>query len=74
MKKNNKTIGLKIYFFTNDLPAKIGKNGKFTPCWEKGMVYLENSGLKGIMFNSQSEIQWAVGEMLSKAKILPIVQ
>ena len=31
--KDNKTISVKLYFFTNNLPEKIDKR---TACWAKG--------------------------------------
>ena len=80
MKTDNKTIGITIRFFTNDLPPRIGKGLKQIPCWAMGMVYIEankTKGLefrKGVIFHNLEEIPGAIKKVMKQAKISPVIQ
>lgn len=47
-KTDNKTIGITIRFFTNDLPGRVGTDHKQIPFWTCGNVHLEANQTKGI--------------------------
>lgn len=73
--KNKKSISLKLYFFTTDLPDKP------LLCWSNGKVMVETNEAKGIhktsssvMFNSLEDIPKAVKKALSKEKIYLVGQ
>lgn len=75
MEKNNKTIGVTVRFFTNDLPDKVGN--KSTPFWTCGNVYIEANKGKGIsacqeMFNYFEDIPRAIKTVLSKSKLVAV--
>lgn len=77
MKKDNKTIGITIRFFTNDLPDHIGGKNNQTPFWTCGNVHLEANGTKGIsnqneMFNYFDDIPRAIKVVLSKSKLVAV--
>ena len=73
--KNNKTIGLTIRFFTNDLgEEKVGTKKDVTLCWPTGSVALEANKEKGFksdieMFHSDIEMVQAVHKLMKRAKI-----
>ena len=74
MKKDCKTIGLTVRFFTTDLPDKIGKDPELTPCWSNGLVYIEANKEKGIKcfqkhFYNLDEIEDTIKLVLKKSKI-----
>ncbi|MFA7314375.1 MAG: hypothetical protein WC025_00385 [Candidatus Magasanikbacteria bacterium] len=73
-KEDNKTIGIRIRFWTNDLPGKVGKDHKQTPCWSCGVVIIEANRTKGISSDSEvfhyvDDIPRAVKEVMKRAKI-----
>ena len=76
MTKENKTIGITLRFWTNDLEVKHkGKN--VNCCWDSGMAVTEANKLKGIQasitpFNSFSEIPNAINKAIKKQKILMV--
>jgi len=77
MKKDNKTIGITIRFFTNDLPGKVGGGNGLTPFWTCGNVHLEANSTKGIktqdeMFNYFDDIPRAIKVVLSRAKLVAV--
>ncbi|MBP6859076.1 MAG: hypothetical protein KBC69_00420 [Candidatus Magasanikbacteria bacterium] len=77
MKKDNKTIGVTIRFFTNDLPDKVGKKKDATPFWTCGNVHLEANATKGIgtqkeMFHYFEDIPRAIKAVLSRAKLAAV--
>jgi hypothetical protein len=74
MKKDKKTVGVVIRFFTNNLPEGVGANMDQTPCWSCGNVRLEANGIKGIrsnnvMFNYMDDLPRAIRAVLGKGKI-----
>jgi len=74
--KDNKTIGLTVRFWTNDLPDKIGE--KYTPVWNSGSIVVEankNLGIKASskVFNNIAEIETVIKQLLTKNKIAIIV-
>lgn len=77
MKKDNKTIGITIRFFTNDLPSRIGTKKEQIPFWSSGNVHLEANKTKGIkprdeMFNYFDDIPRAIKVVLSKSKLVAV--
>ncbi|MBU4369446.1 DUF4357 domain-containing protein [Patescibacteria group bacterium] len=77
MKKDNKTIGITIRFFTNNLPNKVGKNKDKTPFWTCGNAHLEANKTKGIkpqneIFNYFDDIPRAVNKVMRKAKLVAV--
>lgn len=75
MKKDNKTIGITVRFFTNDLPDKVGKGS--IPFWTCGNVHIEANKTKGIsaydeMFNYFEDIPRAIKTVLSKSKLVAV--
>lgn len=77
MKKDNKTIGITIRFFTNDLPDHVGGKNQATPFWTCGNVHLEANKTKGIkpcdeMFNYFDDIPRAIKAVLSKSKLVAV--
>jgi len=77
MKKDNKTIGITIRFFTNDLPGHVGSKKDQIPFWTCGNVHLEANRSKGIkprdeMFNYFEDIPRAIKVVLSKSKLVAV--
>lgn len=77
MKKDNKTIGITIRFFTNDLPCRVGTKKDQIPFWTCGNVHLEANKTKGIkprdeMFNYFEDIPRAIKVVLSKSKLVAV--
>jgi len=75
MKKDNKTIGVIVRFFTDHLPEKVGEQK--TPFWTCGNVHLEANGTKGIsnqneMFYYLDDIPRAIKVVLSKSKLVAV--
>ncbi|MCK4540029.1 hypothetical protein KAU09_02665 [Candidatus Parcubacteria bacterium] len=74
MAKDNKTIAIKIRFWTNDLPEKIGRKNGQIPCWTSGNVSIEANRTKGIkaqnvIFHYLDDIPRAVREIMKKSKL-----
>lgn len=72
MKKDNKTVNLTVYFFTNKLPAKIDNQ---IPFWPNGSIHLKANKTKGIksqeaIINSIEEIPSVIRSLLSKANLV----
>ncbi|NQU77456.1 hypothetical protein HQ544_02045 [Candidatus Falkowbacteria bacterium] len=77
MKKDNKTIGITVRFFTNGLPDKIGKRNMQTPFWSNGNVHLEANISKNIraqneLFHYIDDIPRAIREVMCKAKLAAV--
>lgn len=77
MKKDNKTIGITIRFFTNNLPDHVGAKNDSIPFWTCGNVHLEANKTKGIktkdeMFNYFEDIPRAIKVVLSKSKLVAV--
>ncbi len=77
MKKDNKTIGITVRFFTNDLPRRVGKKMDSTPFWTCGNVHLEANKTKNIkpqneIFNYLDDIPRAIKVVLSRAKMVAV--
>lgn len=77
MKKDNKTIGITVRFFTNDLPDKVGTKNNQIPFWTCGNVHIEANKTKGIkpcdeMFNYFEDIPRAIKVVLSKSKLVAV--
>ena len=77
MKRDNKTIGVTIRFFTNDLPDYVGTKRDHIPFWTCGNVHLEANKTKGIktrdeMFNYFDDIPRAIKVVLSKSKLVAV--
>lgn len=77
MKGDPKTIGVKVYFFTNGLPEKVGSENDKTPFWTRGAVYLEVNKTKGtktqqVMFNHFDDIPNAIRTVLRKGKLVAV--
>jgi len=77
MRKDNKTIGITIRFFTNDLPGRVGTKKGQIPFWTCGNVHLEANRMKGIkprdeMFNFFDDIPRAIKVVLGKSKLVAV--
>ena len=78
--KDNKTIGVTVRFFTNDLPKKVGHKQDLTPCWASGSVHVEANKGKGISsrgsvtFNGIKEIPEAIRRAMSAARIVTVTK
>ena len=77
MKKDNKTVGITIRFFTNDLPDKVGGKNNQTPFWSIGNVHLEVNNTKGIkpqdeLFHYIDDIPRAIREVMKKSKLVVV--
>lgn len=77
MQKDNKTIGVTIRFFTNDLPVHVGSQADKIPFWTCGNVHLEANKTKGIkpqdeMFNYFEDIPRAIKAVLSSGKLVAV--
>jgi hypothetical protein len=76
MAKVNKTLGITLRFFTNDVA--VDKNGKkVLACWDLGCAAIEANKEKGIKaatvrFNCPEDIQPAIKELLRKSKIFMV--
>lgn len=73
-KSDNKTIGIRLRFWTNDLPEKVGKNNKQIPCWNSGVVIIEANKTKGVASDSEvfhyiDDVPRAVKEIMKRSKI-----
>ncbi|MDO8499637.1 MAG: hypothetical protein Q7S66_03180 [bacterium] len=73
-KTDNKTLGVKLRFWTNDLPGRVGKDNRQIPCWSCGVVLMEANKTKGIssaseIFNYIDDIPRAIKEVMRKSKI-----
>ena len=77
IRRDNKTIGIIIRFFANDLPDCVGKKKDQIPFWTCGNVHLEANKTKGIkpqdeMFNYFDDISHAIKTVLSKSKLVAV--
>ena len=77
MKKDDKTIGITIRFWTNDLPDKVGNKKDQTPFWTAGNVHLQVNRTKKIkaqdeLFHYLDDIPRAIKEVLKKSKLVAV--
>jgi len=77
MKKANKTVGITIRFFTNDLPDHIGTRGNQIPFWTCGKVHLEANSIKGIksrdeIFYYFDDIPRIIKRVMSKSGLVAV--
>ncbi|MFW0862062.1 MAG: hypothetical protein ACKKL6_00540 [Candidatus Komeilibacteria bacterium] len=73
-KEDNKTLAIKLRFWTNELPGRVGKDHKQTPCWSSGVAIIEANKTKKIssdseVFNYMDDIPRAIKELMKRAKI-----
>lgn len=71
--KNNKTIGITLRFWTNDLEVKR-HNEIVNSCWSSGFAFIEANKQKGIKsiskkFDNLSDIPEAIRYVLDKSKV-----
>ena len=72
--KNNKTIGITIRLWTNDL--KVENSKRTQSCWDSGVIMIEGNQSKGIKsenpipFNSFEDIIPTIKQLCRKNKIL----
>jgi hypothetical protein len=77
MKKDNKTIGVVLRFWTNDFTVKHGDRTA-TACWEQGVMKLEANATKGIKnvnpepFNCLEDIVPLIKELFRNQGILMV--
>lgn len=74
-KTDDKTIGITIRFFTNDLPGRVGGNNRHIPCWSIGNVHMISNPTKGIRacdekFYYIEDIPRAIKEVMKKSKMV----
>ncbi|MBU1180316.1 hypothetical protein KJ885_05210 [Patescibacteria group bacterium] len=72
--KSLKTISVKIRWWTNGLPEKVGAKKESIPCWNSGVVIIEANKAKGIksdseVFHYYEDIPRAITALLGRAKI-----
>jgi len=77
MKKDNKTIGITIRFWTNALPEKVDVKNDKIPFWTSGNVYIEANKTKGIVSQSElfhylDDIPRAIKEVMKKANLVAV--
>jgi len=77
MKKDKKTIGITIRFFTNDLPGRVGSKKEQIPFWTCGNVHLEANKAKGVkaqdeIFNYFEDISRSIKVVLSRSKLVAV--
>ena len=78
MKKDKKTIGIKVRFATSDLLVKDGKDQKYKSCWDNGWAYIEGNKSLGIKathgqpFNSLEDIVPLIKEILRKQNLVMV--
>ena len=77
MKKDNRTVCVKLRFWTNDLAVK--HHGRpSTACWDGGVLIIEQNKSKGIRtsnpipFNNFEDIVPAIKEILRKNHVLVV--
>jgi len=73
-KEDNKTLAIKLRFWTNELPGRVGTDHKQIPCWSCGVAIIEANRTKGIssdaeVFNYMDDIPRAVKQLMVRAKI-----
>jgi len=73
-KEDNKTLGITIRFFTNDLPGRVGRDNKQNPCWTVGNVHMIANKTRGIRacdekFYYFDDIQRAIKVIMKRSKI-----
>lgn len=76
-KKDNKTIGITIRFWTDNLPDKVGKKKDQTPFWTGGNVHLHANQTKKIkgrdeLFYYLDDIPRAIKEVMKKSKMVAV--
>ena len=74
-KEDNKTLAIKLRFWTNDLPGRVGTDHKKIPCWSNGVAIIEANKTKGIfadaeVFHYIDDIPRAMKELMKRAKIV----
>jgi hypothetical protein len=77
MKKDKKTIGIIIRFFTDGLPDRVGQEKGRIPFWTCGNVHLESNPAKGVkaqneMFYYIDDIPRAIREIMKKSKLVAV--
>ena len=77
MKRDNKTIGITIRFWTNDLPPRVGGRMASIPFWTAGNVHLEANPTKGIktqdeLFHYLDDIPRAIKEVMKRSKLVAV--
>lgn len=73
-KEDNKTLAIKLRFWTNDLPGRVGRDHKQIPCWSSGVAIIEANKTKGVssdaeVFNYIDDIPRAICELMKRAQI-----
>jgi hypothetical protein len=77
MKKDNKTIGIIIRFFTDGLPGRVGQERGRIPFWTCGNVHVEANKTKGVkpsneLFYYLDDIPRAIKEVMKKSKLVGV--
>jgi hypothetical protein len=73
MAKDNKTIGVTVYFFTDDNPGDPGQTSR--EAWAQGQVAVQANGRHGIksgsevMFNRMADLPGAIEDALAGAGV-----
>jgi len=76
MKKDRKTISIKLRFATEDLIAKNEKGKRYKTCWDSGFAYIEANKTLGIksnsadIFHNLEDIVPIIKKILRKQKIV----
>jgi len=77
MKKDNKTVGIMVRFFTNGLPDRVGDKKEHVPFWTSGNVHLEANKTKGVkpqneIFHYIDDIPRAIKEVMRRANLAAV--
>lgn len=77
MKKDKKTVGITIRFFTDGLPGRVGQEKRRIPFWTCGNVHLESNPAKGIkaqdeMFYYIDDIPRAIRDVMKKSRLVAV--
>ena len=79
MKKDRKTISIKLGFATEDLVAHDEKGNRYKTCWDSGFAYIEANKTLGIksspadIFHNLEDIVPIVKKILRKHKIMMVL-
>ena len=78
IKKDKKTVSIKLRFATEDLIAKDSEGKKYKTCWDSGFAYIEANKTFGIksspadIFHNLNDIVPIIRKILRKNKIMMV--
>ena len=78
MKKDRKTISIRLRFATEDLIAKDSNGNMYKTCWDSGFAYIEANKTLGIksspadIFHNLNDIVPIIRKILRRNKIMMV--